>query len=90
MSVLIRQIEQGLGARLFDRTTRSLAPTQAAREAIVVAERVLRDVDSLGEGLRDLLVTTAREGIDQPDPAQGQTWLVPAPARGLPEPRILL
>ena len=53
-SVLIRQIEQGLGARLFDRTTRSLAPTQAAREAIVVAERVLRDVDSLGEGLRDL------------------------------------
>ena len=54
VSVLIRQIEQGLGARLFDRTTRSLAPTQAAREAIVVAERVLRDVDSLGEGLRDL------------------------------------
>ncbi len=41
-----------------------------------------------GEGLRDLLVTTAREGIDQPDPAQGQTWLVPAPAPGLPEPRV--
>jgi DNA-binding transcriptional LysR family regulator len=54
VSVLIRQIEQGLGARLFDRTTRSLQPTQAAREAIVVAERILRDVDSLGAGLRDL------------------------------------
>lgn len=54
VSVLIRQIEQGLGARLFDRTTRSLQPTQAAREAIVVAERILRDVDSLGAGVRDL------------------------------------
>lgn len=54
VSVLLRQIEEGLGARLFDRTTRSLQPTQAAREAIVVAERILRDVDSLGAGLRDL------------------------------------
>ncbi len=54
VSVLIRQIEEGLGARLFDRTTRSLQPTQAAHEAVVVAQRILRDVDSLGAGLRDL------------------------------------
>jgi DNA-binding transcriptional LysR family regulator len=54
VSVLIRQLEEGLGARLFDRTTRSLQPTQAAQEAIVVAERILRDVDVLGSGLRDL------------------------------------
>lgn len=43
-----------------------------------------------GPGLDQLLVTTAREGIDNPDPAQGQTWLVPAPAPGLPEPAVLL
>lgn len=54
ISVLIRQMEQGLGARLFDRTTRSLQPTQAAREALVVAERILRDVESLGSSFRDL------------------------------------
>lgn len=54
VSVLIRQMEQGLGTRLFDRTTRSLQPTQAAVEAIVVAERILRDVDALGAGVRDL------------------------------------
>lgn len=54
ISVLIRQLEDGLGTRLFDRTTRSLHPTAAAVEAIVVAERILRDVDSLGAGLRDL------------------------------------
>jgi DNA-binding transcriptional LysR family regulator len=54
VSVMIRQLEDGLGARLFDRTTRALAPTPEAREAIVVAERILRDVDALGAGLRDL------------------------------------
>ena len=54
VSVLIRQLEEGLGTRLFDRTTRSLRPTPAAAEAIAVAERILRDVDSLGAGLRDL------------------------------------
>lgn len=60
ISVLIRQLEEGLGTRLFDRTTRSLHPTAAAAEALVVAERILRDVDSLGAGLRDL--ATLRRG----------------------------
>ena len=54
VSVLLRQLEQGLGARLFDRTTRSLRATPAGHEAVVVAERVLRDIDALGAGLRDL------------------------------------
>ena len=54
VSVLIRQMEEALSTRLFDRTTRSLRPTRAADEAIVVAERILRDLDSLGTGLRDL------------------------------------
>lgn len=54
VSVLLRQLEEGLGARLFDRTTRSLRPTIAAVEAIGVVERILRDVDALGAGVRDL------------------------------------
>lgn len=54
VSVLLRQMEDGLGVRFFDRTTRSLRPTLAADEAIEVVERILRDVDSLGSGLRDL------------------------------------
>ena len=37
VSVLIRQMEEALSTRLFDRTTRSLRPTRAADEAIVVA-----------------------------------------------------
>ncbi|MDP5305861.1 SMP-30/gluconolactonase/LRE family protein [Paracoccus spongiarum] len=43
-----------------------------------------------GADLRDMLVTTAREGIADPDPAQGLPWLVRAPAPGLPEPQVLL
>src|SRR3954471_18504041 len=54
VSVLIRQLEEGLGTRLFDRTTRSLRPTAAATEALATVERILRDLDSLGAGLRDL------------------------------------
>lgn len=60
VSVLVRQMEDGLGVRLFDRTTRSLQPTEAAREALGVAARILRDVDSLGAGLREL--TELRRG----------------------------
>ena len=54
VSMLIRQLEEGLGARLFDRTTRSLQPTAAANEMLPAAERILRDVDSLSADFREL------------------------------------
>ncbi len=54
VSMLIRQLEIGLGARLFDRTTRSLQPTAAATEMLATAERILRDVDALSVGFREL------------------------------------
>lgn len=53
VSVLIRQLEDGLGVRLFERTTRSLQPTEAAHEATLIAERILRDLDTLSAGCRD-------------------------------------
>ncbi|SFP45446.1 DNA-binding transcriptional regulator, LysR family [Variovorax sp. PDC80] len=54
VSMLLRQLEDGLGTRLFDRTTRSLKPTAAAQEMLPAAERILRDVDALAAGFRDL------------------------------------
>ena len=60
VSVMLRELEQGLGCRLFDRTTRALQPTPAADEALVLAERILRDLDLFGDGLRDL--ADARRG----------------------------
>jgi DNA-binding transcriptional LysR family regulator len=60
VSMLIRQLEDGLGVRLFDRTTRSLQPTAAAAEMLATAERILRDVDSLSASFHDL--STLRRG----------------------------
>jgi DNA-binding transcriptional LysR family regulator len=54
VSVLIRQLEEGLGMRLFDRTSRSLRPTVAAQEMLPTAERILRDLESLKAGVRGL------------------------------------
>jgi DNA-binding transcriptional LysR family regulator len=54
MSVLIRQLEQTLGVKLFDRTTRALSPTAACDEAVPIAERILADTSGLAEHMRNL------------------------------------
>ncbi|MBN9092385.1 LysR family transcriptional regulator [Pandoraea pnomenusa] len=55
VSVLIRQLEENLGMRLFDRTSRSLRPTVAAEAIIPTVERMLRDMDSLKGSVQELL-----------------------------------
>ncbi|CAA2101141.1 LysR family transcriptional regulator [Variovorax paradoxus] len=54
VSMLIRQLEEGLETRLFDRTTRSLKATAAGEQMMVTVERILRDVDSLSADFREL------------------------------------
>jgi sugar lactone lactonase YvrE len=43
-----------------------------------------------GPGLRDLFVTTARQGLAEPAATDGATWHAPDVAQGRPEPRVLL
>lgn len=43
-----------------------------------------------GPDLAHLLVTTARQGIAEPDDAQGRTYRVETPVSGMPEPRVIL
>src|SRR5579872_1186479 len=57
LTVQIRRLEETVGARLFDRNSRSVALTQTGRELLPVLkrslddmERVLRDARALGEG----------------------------------------
>jgi len=57
LTVQIRRLEETIGARLFDRNSRSVALTQTGRELLPVLkrslddmERVLRDARALGEG----------------------------------------
>jgi DNA-binding transcriptional LysR family regulator len=45
LSILVREVENQLGARLFDRTTRSVQLTDAGRRFAVVAESVLQQLD---------------------------------------------
>jgi len=45
LSVLIRELEARLGARLFDRTTRQVALTAAGAEMLAAVERSLQELD---------------------------------------------
>lgn len=52
-SALIRQLEEGLGLRLFDRSTRSVDLTAEGREFELSARRVLDEFDLALEGVHD-------------------------------------
>lgn len=54
LSVLIRELENELGIRLFDRTTRSVRLTDAGREFYPVAERMLADLQNAVVNSREL------------------------------------
>ncbi|MBN3846429.1 LysR family transcriptional regulator [Paraburkholderia sp. Ac-20342] len=58
VSVLIRQMEEALGLRLFDRTSRALRPTAAAHEILPAVERMLRDLETIQSSAKEL---TGRE-----------------------------
>ena len=47
LSVLIRELETQLGARLFDRTTRHVALTASGTELLAAAQRNLQELDSI-------------------------------------------
>jgi DNA-binding transcriptional LysR family regulator len=54
VTVLLRELEEKLGVRLFDRTTRTLRRTEAATEAIEYAQRVLSELEGLGASMAQL------------------------------------
>ncbi len=54
LSALIRDLEQQVGVSLFDRTTRRVEMTQAGREFMPQAEKLLADIDTSLRGLTDL------------------------------------
>ena len=56
LSAQINELEQTLGVRLFDRSTRSVSITQAGRDLLPVVDKILADV---------ALVLTHARGIVQ-------------------------
>jgi LysR family transcriptional regulator, carnitine catabolism transcriptional activator len=59
LSMLVRELEAQLGARLFDRTTRSVTLTDAGRRLQPVAERVLAELDSVSQAIAGSEASTA-------------------------------
>jgi DNA-binding transcriptional LysR family regulator len=45
LSILIRQLERQLGAKLFERTTRQVALTHSGAKLLVVVQRALQDIE---------------------------------------------
>ena len=58
----VQMLEERIGLRLFNRTTRSVEPTDGARQLIGKAEQALRSVSAFGEEAR-LLVSGQLGGI---------------------------
>ncbi|MFM0742187.1 LysR family transcriptional regulator [Paraburkholderia xenovorans] len=54
LSILIRKLEESLGVRLFERTTRNVILTVAGREILPAVERILADVQSLEDAAREI------------------------------------
>ena len=53
-SVLLGQAEETLGARLFDRSTRRVSPTDSVEQIIGIVTRILEDVTAIGAVVTDL------------------------------------
>jgi len=81
VSVLIRQAETALDTRLFDRTTRALAPTEAAETIIGMVDRILADIDTLEDTVRSLGDLTRGQVRLTATPATGLTLLPPTVRR---------
>jgi len=61
LSGLVKELELALGGRLFDRNTREVVPTQAGRELLPLAMRVLDEIHDASARVRD--ITSSDRGV---------------------------
>ena len=74
VSARIARLEEHFGARLVERNTRGVTLTPAGQEALTVVERVLGELDSLGQRLGESGAVRGKARIGAID-AIVQTWL---------------
>jgi LysR family transcriptional regulator, carnitine catabolism transcriptional activator len=54
LTVQVRQLEDAMGVRLFDRSTRMVKPTPMGRELVPTFERVLHEIDAVMVNTKEL------------------------------------
>lgn len=85
LSQIVRRLEERLGLRLLDRTTRSVAPTQVGEQLLSTLSPMLRDLDASIEALSEtkekpagtIRITTVEHAA--------RRFLIPALAKVLPD-----
>ena len=85
ITVLIRELEEKLGVRLFDRSTRSLHRTEAAAEAIIFAERALAELTAMSDRMADMALARHGRLRIAATSTIAQTWLPVAIRRFIEE-----
>lgn len=84
ISMLVKELEEQLGARLFERTTRLVALTDAGRKLQPVAARVMGELDAVGESIASAQAFTASRLVVAATPMVSAN-LLPGVIRGFAE-----
>jgi len=78
LSARVAQLEHSMGAKLFDRTTRSVHLTRIARDMLPAIERILGDTDALVAQSKDISAGIAGRVVIAALPSVSATVLPPA------------
>lgn len=81
LTLLVRQLEASLGARLFDRNTRNVQLTATGAELLPAVERLLADLDTTIGGVRDAVARASGRVIVAALPSIASSMLPAAIAR---------
>jgi DNA-binding transcriptional LysR family regulator len=81
LTLLVRQLEESLGARLFDRNTRNVQLTATGAQLLPAVERLLDDLDTTIGGVRDAVARASGRVIVAALPSIASSLLPQAIAR---------
>ncbi|HWA39400.1 MAG TPA: LysR family transcriptional regulator [Burkholderiales bacterium] len=83
LTLLVRQLEASLGARLFDRNTRHVQLTATGAQLLPAVERLLADLETTIDGVRDAVARASGRVVVASLPSIASSMLPQAIARAV-------
>ncbi|HWA38584.1 MAG TPA: LysR family transcriptional regulator [Burkholderiales bacterium] len=83
LTLLVRQLEESLGARLFDRNTRNVQLTATGAQLLPAVERLLADLETTIGGVRDAVARASGRVVVATLPSIASSMLPQAIARAV-------